>query len=101
MSLRSGSEPVNGEQSFAEERRARILQLLNERGRIRNTKLAELLGVTEPTVRKDVTDLASQHLLRRTHGGIIAVRPSFEPGLPERVRPTPPPKHGSPAPASR
>jgi DeoR/GlpR family transcriptional regulator of sugar metabolism len=71
--------------AFAEERQARILQLLDERGRIRNKELAELLGVTEPTVRKDVADLARQHLLHRTHGGAIAVRPAFEPDLPSRV----------------
>jgi DeoR/GlpR family transcriptional regulator of sugar metabolism len=71
--------------AFAEERRLRIVQLVNERGRIRNTEIAGLLGVAEPTVRKDVADLASQHLLRRTHGGVIALRPAFEPGLPERV----------------
>lgn len=83
---RSSSESGNGEgHAFAEERHVRILQLLNERGRVRNTELARLLGVTEPTVRKDVSDLARQHLLRRTHGGIIAARPSFEPGLPERM----------------
>ena len=71
--------------AFAEERQARILALLGERGRIRNTELAELLGVTEPTVRKDVADLARQRRLRRTHGGVIAVRPTFEPDLPARV----------------
>jgi DeoR/GlpR family transcriptional regulator of sugar metabolism len=71
--------------AFAEERHSRILELLSERGRIRNTELAELLGVTEPTVRKDVADLARQRLLHRTHGGVIAVRPAFELDLPARV----------------
>jgi DeoR/GlpR family transcriptional regulator of sugar metabolism len=70
---------------FAEERQARILALLGERGRIRNSELAELLGVTEPTVRKDVADLAQQRRLQRTHGGVIALRPAFEPALPVRV----------------
>jgi DeoR/GlpR family transcriptional regulator of sugar metabolism len=71
---------------FAEERHARILELLDERGRVRNSELAAVLGVTEPTVRKDIADLARQQRLRRTHGGAIAVRPAFEPGLPVRVR---------------
>jgi DeoR/GlpR family transcriptional regulator of sugar metabolism len=71
--------------AFAEERRTRILQLLGERGRIRNSELAELLGVTEPTVRKDVAELARQRRLHRTHGGVIEVRQASELDLPARV----------------
>jgi DeoR/GlpR family transcriptional regulator of sugar metabolism len=71
--------------AFAQERHARILELLAERGRIRNTELADLLGVTEPTVRKDVADLARQRRLNRVHGGAIALRPVFEPDLDTRV----------------
>jgi DeoR/GlpR family transcriptional regulator of sugar metabolism len=57
---------------FADERRRRILELVNARGRMRVRELAQLVGVTEPTVRKDITDLDSQRLLRRTHGGALA-----------------------------
>lgn len=71
--------------AFAEERHARILELLGERGHVRTSELAELLRVTEPTVRKDVADLARQQLLHRTHGGAMAARPAFEPDLPARV----------------
>lgn len=71
--------------AFAEERQARILALLSERGRVRNSDVARMLGVTEPTVRKDVADLARRGQLRRTHGGAIAVRPSLEPDLPSRL----------------
>jgi DeoR/GlpR family transcriptional regulator of sugar metabolism len=70
---------------FAAERHASILRLLDERGRVRNTELAELLGVTEPTIRKDVADLARQQRLHRTHGGAIAIRPAIEPDLPARM----------------
>ena len=71
--------------AFAEERHARILQLLRDHGRIRNSELAALLAVTEPTIRKDVADLARQRLLRRTHGGILAIIPTLEPDLAARV----------------
>jgi DeoR/GlpR family transcriptional regulator of sugar metabolism len=71
--------------AFAQERHTRILDLLSERGRIRNTELADLLGVTEPTVRKDVADLARQRRLNRVHGGAIALRPVFEPDLDSRT----------------
>lgn len=72
--------------AFAEERHQHILELLAERGRVRNTELSDLLGVTEATIRKDVSDLASQHRLQRTHGGAIAVRSLLEPDLPARVQ---------------
>jgi DeoR/GlpR family transcriptional regulator of sugar metabolism len=76
---------AHGSDAFAEERQARILTVLADRGRIRNSELAELLEVTEPTIRKDVSDLARQGKLHRTHGGVLALRPAFEPDLPARV----------------
>jgi DeoR/GlpR family transcriptional regulator of sugar metabolism len=63
---------------FADERRRRILEIVNAHGRVRVSELAGLVGVTEPTVRKDITDLDGQRLLRRTHGGALAVTPSYE-----------------------
>ena len=39
---------------FAEERRARILELVNTRGRVKVSELAEQLQVTQPTIRKDI-----------------------------------------------
>ena len=71
--------------SFAEERHQRILSLLSERGRVRNCDLAALLDVAEPTMRRDIADLARQGKLTRTHGGAIAMRPQFEPDLPMRI----------------
>lgn len=63
---------------FPGERRRRILEIVNDRGSIRVTELAEMVGVTEPTVRKDISDLDAQRLLRRTHGGALAARPAYE-----------------------
>ena len=71
--------------AFTEERRARILEVVASRGRVRVTDLAELLAVAEPTVRKDIADLDRQGLLRRTHGGALAVRPAYEPSLSTRA----------------
>ena len=70
---------------FADERRRRILELVNARGRVRVSELAQLVGVTEPTVRKDITDLDGQRLLRRTHGGALAVRPAYEANVSARA----------------
>ena len=52
---------------------------------MRVRELADLVGVTEPTVRKDITDLDAQRLLRRAHGGALAVRPAYEVSVSARV----------------
>lgn len=63
---------------FAEERRAHILEIVNARGRVMVTELADQLRVTQPTIRKDISTLDQQRKLRRTHGGALAVKPSHE-----------------------
>jgi DeoR/GlpR family transcriptional regulator of sugar metabolism len=78
-SVPSGLPPL------AEPRRARILDLVNERGSIRVSELAEIVGVAEPTVRKDVADLDRHRLLRRTHGGALALRAAYEPPIAARA----------------
>jgi len=54
-------EPValSGEKvrMFPGERRRQILEIVNARGSIRVSELATLVRVTEPTVRKDISDL--------------------------------------------
>lgn len=59
--------------AFATERREHILRLLADQGRVRTVDLAAALDVAEPTVRKDIIELADQGLLRRTYGGALAV----------------------------
>jgi len=70
--------------AFAEERRGRILAMVETQGRVRIAELVSLLNVSEPTVRKDLSALEQQRLLRRTHGGAIAVTPRFEPTIDDR-----------------
>ena len=59
-------------ETFAVERREQLLRLVNERGRVRTGELAQLLDVTEPTIRKDISDLETQGLIVRAHGGAVA-----------------------------
>jgi DeoR family fructose operon transcriptional repressor len=63
---------------FAEERRQRIVDAVAAQGRVRLADLVEILGVTEPTIRKDLSELQRRRLLRRTHGGAIAVQSHLE-----------------------
>lgn len=69
---------------FAEERRQRIIAMVGTQGRVRIAELVALMNVSEPTIRKDLSVLEEQRLLRRTHGGAIAVRPQFEPTIDDR-----------------
>ncbi len=65
--------------AFAEERQRRITQYVASRGRAHVAELTALVGVTEPTIRRDLSELASQKRLKRVHGGAIAVEPLLEP----------------------
>jgi DeoR/GlpR family transcriptional regulator of sugar metabolism len=58
---------------FPEERRAVILNILNQSGRCRVNDLARELAVSEVTVRQDLDILEKQELLSRTHGGAILI----------------------------
>ncbi len=57
------------------ERRAVILRLLEQRGSVRTTSLADELHVTEETIRTDIIALQKQKLLRRVHGGALYIPP--------------------------
>lgn len=59
---------------LANERYDRIMNLLQKDGAVSRVKLAEMLGVTPETVRRDLTYMESEGLLIRVHGGAIAKR---------------------------
>lgn len=55
------------------ERHERILNELAKRGVVSVGESAQQLGVSQATIRRDLDELAKLGLLRRTHGGAIAV----------------------------
>jgi DeoR/GlpR family transcriptional regulator of sugar metabolism len=67
-------EPGSDSHVFADERQARIAELVSVRGRARIGELSKLFGVTEPTIRKDLKVLHARGLLKRTHGGALATQ---------------------------
>ncbi len=70
---------------YAEERHQLMVKWARSEGRVDVAALAEELDVTAETVRRDLTTLERQGLLRRVHGGAIPVeRLSFEPELTAR-----------------
>ncbi len=59
--------------ALAEARRNELLSILATEGVARLSDLAERLKVTPATLRRDVTSMADQGLLRRVHGGAAAI----------------------------
>jgi DeoR family fructose operon transcriptional repressor len=59
---------------YATERQAHISRNLTERGRVSVVALADDLGVTTETIRRDLDALEQQGLLRRVHGGAVPAR---------------------------
>jgi DeoR/GlpR family transcriptional regulator of sugar metabolism len=57
------------------ERRLKILEMLNQAGSLEVGALADALGVSAVTVRKDLALLEEQGLLRRVHGSAVRVSP--------------------------
>ncbi len=53
------------------QRHKRILEHLTRQHVVQNTSLAEMLRVSEATVRRDLEELDARGLLERTHGGAI------------------------------
>lgn len=59
-----------------EDRRAMLLEVIRQRGFAALHELAERLGVSESTVRRDVDHLEQAGWARRTHGGVFYTGPS-------------------------
>lgn len=59
--------------SFAEERRAAILDMLEHSASVQVADLAQAFGVSSVTIRGDLDALARDGKLRRTHGGAVSL----------------------------
>lgn len=71
---------------YAEERRQAIADQTRRDGRVEVATLADTLGVTPETVRRDLTDLERRGVLRRVHGGAIpTVSTVGEPALDDKT----------------
>jgi DeoR family fructose operon transcriptional repressor len=60
-----------------EERLAKILQLVEDKGVITVTELSETLAISESTIRRDLTVLDNSKKLRKVHGGATAIGGTF------------------------
>lgn len=65
---------------LADERRSRVLEVVQRQGFAALPALASTLGVSESTIRRDLAHLEQEGVAQRTHGGAFYTGPS--PGLP-------------------
>jgi DeoR/GlpR family transcriptional regulator of sugar metabolism len=79
------TEPTRDTPAFVDERQAAIAEYVATRGRARIAELVSLLGVTEVTIRKDLRVLQDRGVLKRTHGGAIALTPLVDRELSGRL----------------
>ena len=68
------------------QRMVAILDLVADRGSIGLAELSETLGISAATARRDLSDLAAQNLILRTHGGVSALERGHE--IPVALRDT-------------
>lgn len=61
----------NNHSRLPAERQQRILDILREEFTIRGSRLSEILGVSEMTIRRDLDLLEKRGLVERTHGGAV------------------------------
>ena len=55
-------------------RQTKILELLTQNKKIEVTKLSELLGVSQVTIRKDLDALSESGMLIREHGYALLIK---------------------------
>lgn len=75
---------------LTEERKNKIIQMLEMDGIVQVQKLADTFDVSIYTIRRDLSDLEQKGLLKKTHGGAVMVEkamwlPTVEEGMKEAV----------------
>lgn len=77
-----------------EARQKEILKTVRERGSVRVTELCTSYGASEATIRRDLDELEAAGVVKRKHGGAVAVKqPTPEQAVMQRVKEDAPEKH--------
>ena len=67
----------NMEELNIEERRKKILEIINANGKVKVNELSRLFATSEVTIRFDLTELENQGMLERVHGGAIGTYKTY------------------------
>ncbi len=66
--------PTANASPLGETRRESIVEMLRRDGAVRVSELSASIGVTPATIRRDITQLEEQGVVRRVHGGAVLVQ---------------------------
>lgn len=70
----------------ADDRRKKILEILNKNGSVRVTELSRFFSISEVTIRTDLADMENKGLLTRVHGGAVSsYKPYYSMSLNQRM----------------
>jgi DeoR/GlpR family transcriptional regulator of sugar metabolism len=81
---------------LAEERRQKIVEILQKDGRLIAKDLSDMFQISIDSVRRDLTIMENQGLLQKTYGGAVSIKPQSKVRtlpLPESKRYSPPAAH--------
>lgn len=69
-----------------DDRKEKILELINQNGKVKVTELSEVFGISDVTIRIDLQDLEKKGLLSRVHGGAVSsYKPYYNMSLGQRL----------------
>ncbi|MFI8193854.1 DeoR/GlpR family DNA-binding transcription regulator [Streptomyces sp. NPDC085946] len=74
-----GASTGSARRAAAEERRESIVSAVRARGNVLVSDLAEFLGISEPTLLRDLSVLERMNVLRRTRDGAVVAGPCHAP----------------------
>ncbi|RCX19979.1 DeoR family transcriptional regulator [Anaerobacterium chartisolvens] len=60
-----------------DDRRKKILELLNREGKVKVVDLSRLFGISEVTIRNDLSELENTGVLERVHGGAVSTGKAY------------------------
>ena len=70
----------------ADDRRKKILEMINRDGSVKVTGLSKLFDISEVTIRTDLADMEYKGLLTRVHGGAVSsYKPYYSMSLNQRM----------------
>lgn len=65
------------EELNVEDRRNKIMEILNRESKVKVVDLSKLFGISEVTIRNDLTELELSGMLERIHGGAISTSKAY------------------------
>ena len=70
-----------------DERRNKITEILNKKGKVKVNQLSKMFGISEVTIRNDLAKLESMGMLERVHGGAVSTyRAHYRMSISERMK---------------